>query len=238
MREFLFKINKKDAAALGAVRCLDGLTAAEDGDMIWLRAADAGIAIRQLPVVSTYTIDNNNYLFLPGGLTPVDTLKQMQWQPLASFITVTLPPSALPGKINNSIPVRLIPSKAVQPGNALLTTLTAWKAYAETAPASRLHLLQFAVSEKMQVLITGNPLPPLPGTEYWAIGDILLPAGYCFELTIAATFIKEQINKEGDAFVVFDMDGHWQKISKTLFVPARRSAIRLTQVNNAVTGND
>lgn len=238
MRAFLFKIDKKDLASLATVRCMPGLMAAEEGDMIWLHATEADNAVKQLPVKNTFTIDDNNHLFLPGGLTPVDTLKEMPWQPLTTFINVALPASALPGKVNDLVPVKLVPSKTAQQGIALLTTLAAWKNYAETAPATRLRALRFAVSEKMDVLIAGHPLPPLPGTEYWAINNILVPAGYCFEISIAAAFIKEQVNNTGDALILFDRDGHWQKISKTMFVPAKRSAIRLTKYNNAVAGND
>jgi hypothetical protein len=39
-----------------------------------------------LPVRQTYFIDEQNNLFIPGKLTPVDKMKEMEWQSLSSFI--------------------------------------------------------------------------------------------------------------------------------------------------------
>jgi hypothetical protein len=110
-----------------------------------------------------------------------------------------------------------------------MTTLGLWKKYAETAPASRLDHLQFAVSEHNNVLIIGNPLPAIPGKQYWIKDEILLPAGYDFEIKFVSAFIRDRNNGEGETYTLFDPDGNWKQISRSLLVPAKRSAVRLTK---------
>jgi len=234
MPGIIFSLDKKDKAALATVRCSKGLMAAENDLFIWLKgiAEPVDIALQQLPVKNRYTADGQGNLFLPGGLTPIGVLPTLSWQTLASFIPVEAPVSALPGKTDKGIPIRLVPSTQTREGAALLTSLTAWKHYAETAPAIRLAPLRFAVSESNEVFITGHPLPPLPGREYWACGNILLPGGYDFELPLVKDFISEKHCPAADAIIVFDTYGHWQAIAYSCFVEAKRSAIRLTKGNH------
>ena len=142
MKELIIVLSQTDKAALGSVRCLPGLQAAEGEDYIWVRGIAAqstiDIRIRQLPGVHTYMLDADNHLFPPGALTPVGKLQSLKWIPLSAFITVELPVSALPGKISQQYAIRLVPSGQSQPGNALLTDLDTWKAYGEQAPLVRL----------------------------------------------------------------------------------------------------
>ncbi|MET0393040.1 MAG: hypothetical protein ABW019_07850 [Chitinophagaceae bacterium] len=242
MGEMILRLDKKDSGALGAVRCITGLRAAEDEESVWLRGitgtTGTGKEIKQLPVKSTFVLDEQHRLFIPGTLTPIGLLKEMEWQPLSSFIPVNLPVSAMPGKTNEQVPVRLVPSDTTKSGDVLLTRLAGWKTYAETAAAARLSRLRFAVSAANEVLVWGHPLPPLPGREYWLQDDILLPAGYRFEISLAAGFASHAYNKTGDSLLLFHPDGNWQKIAKSCFVTAKRSAVRLTKQNSTGHTND
>jgi len=242
MQELIFKINKSDLNSLATVRCIGGLQVAEEENAIWLRGIHETVNIdsrlRQLPVKNTFIVDENDMLFVPGGLTPIDQLKELQWQALSSFIKVELPVSVMPGKPNKQITIKIIPSGSVKEGAALLTSLSDWKKYSETASTARLSRLRFAVSDKEKVMIMGNPLPPLPGMEYWISNDILLPAGFDFEIPLTALFIRERFNKNGDAILVLDVEGRIERIEKTYFVPAKRSAVRLTKTTNWKDAND
>lgn len=232
-------IAKKDKEALGAVRCIDGLKAAENSKGIWLsldeEQAKSTASIQQLPVLKTYFIDAHNYLFLPGNVTPVDTLDTLQWQPIQLFIPVEIPVAAMPGKTNSQVQIRIVASEKVRNGNALLTSLAVWKAYAKNAAAVRLQALKFAVSEKEEVFITGNPLPSIPGKEYWIHDKMTLPCGYDFEWPFLAAAIAAKLNVQ-DELIVFDENSNWQRIAENYFVHATRSAIRLTTINNYVPG--
>jgi len=212
---------------------MPGLQAADDNECIWLRGIDAttqpAIRIRQLPGLHTYRLDEDNNLFTPGAVTPISKLKSLQWLPLNQFITVTLPVSTLPGKINQKHPVKLVPTAHAAPGNALLTDLDTWKAYAETAPLARLMATRFAVSAGNQVLILGSPLPSLPGKEYVLNNDILLPCGYEFDPPAITALITSRLNPLQDALLLFDVNGNWEKIPFDVFVASTRSAIRATK---------
>jgi hypothetical protein len=182
-----------------------------------------------LPGLHTYLLDADNNLFPPGGLTPVGKLKTLNWVALSSFVTVELPVSALPGRIHQQHAIRLVPSGRSQAGNALLTELDTWKAYAENAPLVRLQQTRFAVSEKNKVLIIGSPLPALPGREYVLQDTLLLPCGYEFDPPVISNLVITRLDPLKESLLLFDTNGAWEKIPKTAFVQATRSAIRLTK---------
>lgn len=234
MQELVFTMDKKDAHSLGNIRCMPDIKVAADENYIWLRVFyDRGGPdknIVQLPVQHSYHIDENDLLFTPGGLTPVAILPQLDWQPVAGFVSIQIPVAALPGKLEEAAITKLITSATTKKSNALLTSLLHWKAYAETAPATRLAPLKFAVSENNQVLIMGTPLPPIPGKEYWIMDDILLPCGYNLEIPMAAPFISNKLNPDKDGLLLFDEHGHCEKIDLAYVVPAKRSAVRLTTI--------
>jgi MoxR-vWA-beta-propeller ternary system domain bpX2 len=238
MKEMILLIAEKDKEALGAVRCVDGLRTAVNSKGIWLRIneeqAKSG-AIQQLPVMKTYFIDANNYLFLPGNVTPVDILDVADWFPIKQFIPVEIPVAAIPAKVKSQVPISIIPSEKVRNGNALRTSLVVWKVYAENAPAVRLQALKFAVSENKEVFITGNPLPSIPGKEYWIQDKIAMPCGYDFEWPFLAAAIAGKLEVQ-DELIVFDENGNWQRLAENYFVHATRSAIRLTTINIYVPG--
>lgn len=235
MQEIILRLQLKDRDRLGAVRCISGLEAAEDGTYIWLRGineTNINNEIKRLPVKSTYYINENNELFHPGMLTPVDILKSLQWLPLQKFISVEAPISAMPGVVKEKINIAIVVSSKERKGTALLTSLSVWKRYAETASASRLEAITFVVSEKNEVLIMGNPLPSLPGKEFWETQDVLIPCGYDFQVSMMPFFINKAWNKQKKYIILFNTDSEWQRIEKGYFVQGKRSAVRLTKFHH------
>ena len=236
MPEFLLKLDIKDRESLGAVRCMSGLQAATKDDFIWVKGVNALIEIdkelMRLPVINTFITDEHHNLFLSTQLTPVAKLETLDWQPLTEFPEVESPVASLPGRTNAKVKIKLVSSSAERKGAALLTTLDIWTQYGETAPGSRLLATKFAVSENKEVLIVGEPLPPVPGIEYWRTGDVFIPCGYDFELSIMREFINKKINDNKGFLVLFDKNGNWQRIDKTFLVMSKRSAVRLTTIND------
>jgi hypothetical protein len=236
MKEVILVLSITDKAALGTVRCLPGLQAAEEAGFIWVRGIavndETDLRIRQLPGLHTYTLDADDNLFPPHGLTPVGKLQPMNWVPLSAYITVTLPVSALPGKIDQRLSVKLVPARQSQKGNALLTDLHTWKVYGEMAPLVRLQQTRFAVSEENKVLIIGEPLPALPGKEYFLVNTLLIPCGFEFDPPIISSLIGSQFNPDNDSLLLFNTDSSWEEIPKDAFVQSSRSAIRLTEGRN------
>jgi len=232
MQELIFIFNDADRESLGNVRSLEGLRAATGDGCTWLRGIfstpEIDLKIKRLPATKIYYINEDNLLFVPGSLVPSRKLPLLDWQPLNRFLPVEMPVAAMPAHTGQQVVIKLVSTGITKTGEALLTTLPVWKAYAEEAPATRLAQLKFAVSENNEVLIMGTPLPPLPGKEYWLEKNLLLPNGYQLEIPLLANFINEKFNPQGDGVIIFDTNGSWQKIDHAFFVPAKRSAIRLT----------
>jgi hypothetical protein len=235
MKERIAVLPIKERDALGAVRNLLHLRVAEDGDLLWLRGieADAGpnLRVQQLPVLNTYTLDEHGNLFPVGGTTPTNKLKELKWYPVAEYVNVELPTSALPGMTAERYKVRITASAREREAKALMTSFSVWEEYATRASELRLERLRFAVSENKDVLILGTPLPPIPGKEFWMHHSILIPCGFDFEVTLVADLLAEKLDPSHNSIFVFNADGAYEKISNMDFAPATRSAVRLTKKN-------
>lgn len=238
MKEWVFVLAENNKEALGHVRTLAALQAARNGDTIWLRGIDANAKvdskIKQLPLKATYLLGNDNLLFPQGTIIPQQVMPELIWVEIAKFITVEVATSAMPGKTDEKVSIKLLPSQNVQPGEAILTPVFYLKQYAETAPQARLNAIKFAVNENNEALIIGSPLPPLPGNEYWRDNGLLLPCGFEFEIPVTAALFAQNINPLGAYEILFDTQGQWQKIANENFVQGTRSAIRLTQLPQTV----
>jgi hypothetical protein len=231
MKEVVIVLSAQHAASLGSVRTFPGLMAATDKEQVWVRGIPPGkpaVKISLLPAMKTYFMDEEERLFEQGTLTPTAMLPALEWQPLVSFIKVTLPVSALPGVMGKPQRVKLARHSHMLESTALLTTLEAWEAYATHAPLVRLQHLYFAVSENYEVLIVGAPLAPLPGRAYTLKNNILLPVGYDFDPPVIAELVAAELNPDNDGILLFHHSGQWEKIKLDCFVPATRSAVRLT----------
>lgn len=232
MTERVFVLALADRKILGSVRNVPGLQVAETAAALWLRGlpatGDLPLAVRTLPATATYVLDAQGRLFSPGSRTPTAQLPALAWQAIPAFVPLTLPTAALPAQGAPRYRVRLAPSSRAEAGAALLTTLAAWHAYADTAPEIRLTRLRFAVAADRRVLLLGTPLPPVAGQEHWLRAGLLLPAGFDFEAPLLAPLLAQQLNPARDATLLFAADGSWERILNENIVPVTRSAVRLT----------
>ena len=234
MENWVLTFKKSDLSHLAAVRCWPGMDAAETETEVWLRCpmrhADMDQALRALPAMYSYRQDAQGLLFPLGGSTPVAKMPALDWLPMKQFIPIELPGAAWPAQLKQQYVLKLSPSVEYHPGAALKVKLTDWQAYAETAPEIRLSALRFALSAAGDVLVMGEPLPPMPGVEYWLRDSILLPAAYDLEWPLLAELFNQRENSKGDCFLLFEKDGNWQKIEKRCFTQASRSGIRQSKV--------
>lgn len=234
MENWVLTFKKSDLPHLATVRCWSGMYAAETKTEVWLRCpmlhADMDQVLRALPAMYTYRQDARGLLFPLGGSTPVAKMPELDWLPMKQFIPVELPGAALPAQLTQQYISKLLPSVEYYPGATLKVKLADWQAYAETAPEIRLSALHFALSASGNVLVMGEPLPPLPGVEYWLRDSLLLPAAYDLEWPLLARLFNQRENSKGDYFLLFEKDGNWQKIEKRCFVPASRAGIRRSKI--------
>jgi hypothetical protein len=231
--EIVLVLSVKDLESLGTVRALPRLSAAVDGELIWVRgirqAEFSELRFRQIPAIYTYMVDEDDYLFGLAEITPVGKLKDLPWTSMIEFLSVDLPVSGLPCKLTEKINIKITPSDVLEKGSALLTDLHIWKLYIETAALIRLRKLKFAMREDNKVLIIGTPLPPIPGREFYLKNDIMLPSGYNFEFNIVWDMIPEILNPDKNSIILIDTQSNCHIIAESNFVDASRSSLRLTK---------
>jgi hypothetical protein len=235
MKTSLWLFSKNDLNSLYQVRTLKGLEIASENDFFWVRSSNNEITIeskiKQLPSLNSYRLDGQNFYFAIKGLTPLGKLNDdLKWELLKDFMKVTSPVSAMPAVLEQKLEIRLVASEKEQIGVGLIIEFEDFINYVENAPEIRLKNLNFAVSQEKQVILIGNPLPPIQGREYWKKNQILLPSGFDFSPSILATLIEQKLNPRQEYWLIFFTDGSWQNISKNHFKQLSRSAARLTQL--------
>jgi hypothetical protein len=232
MTERVLVLAAHDRDSLSTVRVVPGLRVGEAPGQLWLRGLPAvgelPIPIRALPAVEAYRLDAQDRLFPTDRQTPTGLLPLLSWQSIREFMPLEVPTAALPARQVPRYSIRLVASARAEPGAALLTTLTAWHDYVSAAPEIRLAGLRFAVSARQQVLVVGQPLPPMAGQEYWLQHNLLLPAGYDFEAPLLAPLLAQKLNPAGEALLLFTADGSWEQVSWHYLLPVTRSGVRLT----------
>jgi hypothetical protein len=229
MREQVLVLAEKFKSQIGKIRTVPGWQAALHLDRIWLKGplnnGEDQLLLYALPVIESYEIDEQNRLFPLNSLTPTAIMEPMDWQAITDFLPVELPVSALPGTLQMHMPVRLLRVASTKPTYALQISLPVWRSFVDGAPLVRLQQLRFAVSTDQQVLVVGDPLPPVPGTGYWRNGNLLIPVGFDFDPPLLADLLVHRLDtKEG--FIVFNENGQWTNIPAYSLHDADRALIR------------
>lgn len=229
MREQVLVLAERFKNELGKIRTVPGWQAALHLDRIWLKGPLSNgkdqLLLYALPVMESYEIDEQGRLFPLNSLTPTAVMEPMDWQALTDFLPVVLPVSALPGMPQQYMPVRLLRVASTKPTYALQTSLLVWRSFVDRAPLVRLQQLRFAVSTDEQVMVVGDPLPPVPGKGYWRNGNLLIPVGFDFDPPLLADLLMRRWDtKQG--FFVFNENGQWTNIPAYSLHDAGRALVR------------
>ena len=141
-----------------------------------------------------------------------------------------MPVAAFAGKTREKYTAKLVPSNQEQPSIALLTDFDEWKTFVETTSILRLQPLKYAVSNRNQVLIIGQPLPAIKGRSYWQKGQLLIPVGYDFNVSIVGDLLSQQLSPQKTEYILLDEQSNWEKIPVNNLVQVSRSGVRLTEL--------
>lgn len=235
MKEKILLVAWQHKHSLGAVRCLPGLQVAAGENGIWIKCGGVPAAyhtqLLQLPAQKTYVMDDAGRLFYEGASTPVDVLKGVSWQPINQFIPVEVPVAAMPATLKKQALLKIVPSGNEREADAILTTLATWKQFAVEAPLARLQPLKFAVAEDGAVFVWGRPLPAIPGKPLWLQHNLAIPCGFDVEWPLLAPSIAEKMGAKKHV-ILFKEDSTYETIAHEFFVPATRSAVRMTTLSN------
>jgi hypothetical protein len=139
-----------------------------------------------------------------------------------------LPVAAYAGKLAGKVSLKLVRSSNERPVAALLTDIEQWCRYAVVAARVRLEPLSFAMNEEGLVIVRGQPAPSIPGTRFADHDGILVPVGWAWSPAVSAAVLRRVLGLSGDEVAIWLADGRVERLHKEQFVPATRSAVRLT----------
>jgi hypothetical protein len=232
---FSWAINlaREDAASIGALRLAPGIEVGDAGAVIWLRGkpGDERLDTRlaALPARERYEWLASNQLRQIHHRIPGARLPELRWQPLDAWLQIEIPTSAIPAYPPSAVALRLARCAQERPPDLLLTTLDEMVGFAATAAQVRLARLQFAANHKGNVLVRGQPLPPVPGRRFVICGGVAVPAGFSWTPHVGEDVLARRFAVSGDALAVWNEDGSISRLHGEQFVPLSRSAIRATQ---------
>lgn len=231
----IFHIDKSYQRQLGQIRHLSDCWIVETDATFWLKIErpqnEFPLVVEQIPTTAKYRLEDQILLFPIKGSTPVGKLPEMDWQPIASFMPVELPTAALPGSVDQQIPVKLIRTEAPKETPFMLLSWQSWVRYALQTSNIRLKPLSFAVSAQQEVLVQGEPLPALPGLTFWQNQQVLLPAGWNFEHPVLAEILSNNYLNGKEEWLLLRSEQAWERIKKKNFIQTSRSAVRKTQAH-------
>lgn len=219
-------------ASLAPLRLLPNLELSALGDLIWLRGGDLEkterYLLEALPWNNRYEIVSGKYLRPVHSLLPVGRIPVCTWVPISTFIQPVLPNSLLPGAPSGPAPLRWVAALEERRPGFLLAQASDWRTFAEGSSLVRLQHLKFAQSAAGFILISGWPLPPLPGAYFYEDEGIALPAGYAMQPRLSRTTLTRVLQLKGTDLAILHLDGSYSVIPESAWAKASRSAVRLS----------
>lgn len=184
--------------------------------------------VMRIPFVEVY-YEEQNQLFRMGSKLPSQLTPSLLWTPIQHAFQLTLP------KMNQhyfglkqEVSIRIVAADHGQEPEMQHLSMSSLNDYVETAPQIRLSPLKWVSVNKESCLILGTPMLPLNAKVYWNSQGMYLPVGYDFEFPVLAKEIKKKLSEDPDQMVVWDEDGCYFFLDRSLFGPLSRSSVRKT----------
>jgi hypothetical protein len=234
------RLDWSDAAKTGALRRRPDIEVLQTDDAVWLRGRrlddELQTALRSVPGARRFSLLPDGQLVAAGTRVPQGHLPDGTWTAISAWLAVKLEPPCLAGKVEGRVSLRLVRSGRVNDSNVLWTTIAAWGRWAVSAPQVRLDRLGFAVGGPSDVVVRGNPLPPIPGRPFVEVAGVAVEAGWECSPPLEATEVREALGLAAGDLALVEHDGSWEHVPADAFVQATRSAVRLTA--EAMEGDD
>lgn len=231
-----------DVDLAARLRPMRGVQVLATDDRVWLRAAlptsNAGghfagddleqRLLRLLPGFRPFLLAADGQLTRVGERVPSAQMPAGKWQPLSTWLQIELPRATanFPGSLSQ-VALSLVRTTEERESTLLLTSLSAWSDYAETAPQWRLERLVFTVDSSGRVLIRGTPLPPLPGERWVDRNGISTQAGWHWKPPVDVAVLHQIFATQPGDLVLLETS-QWQVVHAADWVRATRSAVRST----------
>lgn len=215
---------------LAGIRQWPDLKAGTDGHEFWVKGFDYAqvhsVELKSIPFATVF-YEQQGKLFLQNSRLPHRNMPSVLWTPIDRALPVRLP------SFNHNyfgtdsrVQVSLVPSDKETTATAVIVTIEALEQYIITAPAVRLQPINWALLDQTHALLAGWPLLPVQGTAFWQRKDILLPAGFDFDLHILADVVNETLNPGFHNWLVWQADNTYFPVSKKDMQPLSLESFR------------
>jgi hypothetical protein len=205
---------------------------------VWIKGQSHGDEsdrlLRLVPAVERWDVEPDGQLTAVGSRVPSAKLPSGPWLPFEEWLRLAPQPAALPGTRGRPAELRLERGKPPeslaidQSPSAILVEADHWRRYADRAASIRLKQLAFAADDSGRVLVTGRPLPPLPGRRLYSALRLFVPCGFHWRPAIDAATLREVLGLADGEYALFEADGSFERIDDRRFIAATRSAVRLS----------
>ena len=256
------KIAFEQRRELARLRRHADVEVAQSEEGYWVRGPlsneDAISELFTVPRAKLFHLDSGGSLKPWGKRLATGRLPELKFVPIEHEIRPRIPIAAYPAGRVEKIRIGLVRSDQPRSASILMTTVPAWCEYASAAPAARLARWTFAASADQRVIVRGEPIPPLPGQQYWEIDSVALPVGWTSAPLPAGPVLSQITGAAADILVLLaipvcaqpaesesrdplaeppqqtdnaaliDCDGILETVPCSVFVKASRSAARST----------
>jgi hypothetical protein len=224
-------IDKNNIEDLGALRNWSNARIGFDGNDVWLKDLDFAQInspeVKSIPYKKIYE-EKNGKLYPAGSLLPEGNAPSLLWTPVDRGLPVKLPSfNHNFFGIRKKITMKLVASEKENTAVAILTSLASLKKYVEKAPAVRLQKISWVMIGP-KALLLGTPLLPVPGETYWQREDLLIPAGYDFDLYAMSGALNKKLNPEKNNWVICNRDQSFTLVPKNSLKNLSIGSFRLT----------
>ena len=239
--DLIFTFEPELLGALVGLRLARGVEVAISAEphRLWLRCPaqfreSVGVQLAVLPAQQRFELDDNLLTPIDHHLPAERLPEELAWSPIrdafpiqsSESIEFSQPPSERP-------PLRLV--RSTSPDNEtlrprlLLTDLDSLIEMIDKTAETRFSHLEVAVCQDRQVLVFGEPLPPLPGVRMWVQEGVACPLGWTWAPALAASVVRQGV--PSCDLLVLSQNGEAERLLRSNFVKATRSALRRSALN-------
>lgn len=222
-------LRKSDLNALGKVlHCR--VKVAVDVSHIWIRYDSDDERVASVAACINgrhFQLLESNLLVPLGSAVATERLPELEWRDLERVLELKLPSAALPGRLAAAgLPeLKLLRGGAERPAAAGLYPLEAFLNWVVTAPQFRIQKLMACTSEQ-EILVIGNPLPPLECEFLCQEGRLFTPAGMTWYPRIDAEQVLEYFDVAEDEILLWTHSDQFWSVPIEFVKPLRRGSIR------------